>query len=189
MKIKLSNIADIHTGFYLKSVPGADVLYLQVCDFDACGHYKNNSVPLLRTDSIKPKNLLREGDLLFAAKGATNFCSFYDSSVMGKAVASSSFLVISPFNGVEVLPEYVMWFLNRFDILKRLQSQATCGTILSISKAQLEDLDIVVPSLTLQRKILLIDDLQRTCDFLYSQIARKKQLLTSLLLNQAINNK
>lgn len=185
MKKRMHDISDIRTGIYLQGEPDADTLYLQLSDFDACGRYKAMSFPYLKGDRVKARHLLRNGDLLFAAKGLYNFCTMYSSDEIGKAVASSSFLVIHIVEPQSVLPEYVRWFLNRDDILKHLQAQAEGGGILSITKAQVEALEMKIPTVPMQKKILEIDELQRRSNALRSQITEKQQLLISLLLTEA----
>jgi len=183
MCIEIKDIAEIHTGVYLKSEPDADVLYLQVSDFDSEGHFKRLSVPYLKACNVKVSHLLKNGDLLLAAKGETNFCTVYDADTMGKAVASSSFLVIQIKNTGNVLPEYLRWFLNRDDILKHFQTKAKVGRFLSITKAQLEETEIEIPSVEMQHKILNVDCLQRQSEKLVVQIAiKKRQLITFQLI-------
>ena len=68
---------------------------------------------------------LRKNDLLFAAKGASNYCFLYDG-VVEKMVASSSFIIIRIISK-DILPEFLCCFLNTPSVLNKLK-KSSVGT-------------------------------------------------------------
>lgn len=176
MKISLNHIANIQTGVFAKSVAKGDVAYLQPKYFDELGKLTVNLAPDLNSIGISEKHLLKQGDVLFAAKGSKNFAACYDLENMS-AAASTSFFVIRIFEN-NILPEYLTWFLNHQATMKYIKSLARGTSIPSISKEVLNDLEIIIPSLEKQQLIFKIDDLRS---------AEKHITLKLLSLKQALN--
>ena len=71
----------------------ADTLYLQANYFDRNGVLDKAIRPDIKLTEKSSKHLLQNGDVLFAAKGLNNYALVYNEK-MGRAVASSSFIVI-----------------------------------------------------------------------------------------------
>ena len=88
--IKLTDIAEITSGTYQKEITDGDLLYLQVKDFKSSYLADGELKPSIIDSGKIAKYTLIDKDLLFAAKGTSNFCALYRET-MGKAVASSAF--------------------------------------------------------------------------------------------------
>jgi len=179
---KIQDITIVLSGVYLKEIPMGEVNYLQIKDFDRGGEIITPLVASLELNTRTEKHILSEGDLLFAAKGLFNFCALYSKNT-GKSVASSSFLVIKIKDTNEILPEYLCWLLNRDKTLSNLKNQAVGSTMLSITKSQIEEYEIPVPPIDVQRKIIAIAGLQKQEQALYKKIADlQKQLIDKQLI-------
>lgn len=183
MRCCLKNIADIQSGVFLKTVPEGEVFYLQISDFDGEGVYRKVGKPVVPFRFRLQEHLLVEGDLLFAAKGVSNFSAVYRNE-WGRAVASSSFLVVRIKDKQSVLPEFLCWFLNLPYVIGRLKSMAVGSSILSVSKKMLEDVGIELPGLARQRRIIELAELQRQERHLYQVIALKRKKISDRLLIQ-----
>ncbi|OFY38737.1 MAG: hypothetical protein A2X18_08670 [Bacteroidetes bacterium GWF2_40_14] len=184
MNRKIREIADIQSGVYLKTAPDGDVIYLQIKDFEINNNTTSNLEPSIKDNGNISNHLLLEGDLLFAAKGTSNFCVVYNISI-GKAVASSSFFVIRIKN-TEVNPYFLCWFLNSHDILKTLKNHAVGSSIPSITKSMIQDIEFELPSIEKQRLIMEISNLQKKEEELYRSISSQKKVLTSKILTETI---
>jgi len=181
----IKEIATVRTGVYLKETPDGEAHYLQVKDF------QNNALllhtfPTLTINDKVAKYLLSEGDLLFAAKGFANFCAVYREN-WGTAVASSSFLVLKIKDKAKILPEYLSWYLNREDILFFFKNITAGNVMPSISKAMMENLEISIPSVAVQRKIVQLDELCREEEALLEKIKIKRRELVQQTLIQIIS--
>lgn len=186
---KLANIVDFQSGVYAKPGIGADTLYLQSIHFSLSGEFNYSVKPALKLDSGLTKHLLQEGDILFAAKGLSNFAVVYRKSI-GQAVASSSFIVlkIKPAFSQPVSPEFLAWTLSHDQQVRLLHSKQLGTTIPSINISQLKEITVTIPPLEVQHKIVVIQKLHEKEIQINKQLAelRKKQI--QHLLSNALKN-
>jgi restriction endonuclease S subunit len=172
LKAKLAQIADIKTGIFAKPESDGEVVYLQAKHFNEFG--KLSSIPHadLKTDNLTNKHLLKHDDIVFAAKGSKNFAAVYQSDF--RAVASTTFFVIK-IRVSHVLPEYLAWILNNSEMQSILKRHAIGSSMVSISKAVLEELEISVPTIEKQKQIVEISRLSKTEHELRLKIAELRQ--------------
>jgi restriction endonuclease S subunit len=182
LKTELKHIANIQTGVFAKPVAKGDIAYLQPKYFDELGKLTTNLEPDLNSVGISEKHILKQGDVIFAAKGSKNFAARFDLKDMS-AAASTSFFVIRIFEQ-NILPEYLTWYLNHQTTMKYLKSFARGTSIASISKEVLNDLEIIIPSLEKQQLIFKIDNLRSS----ERQITRKLLSLKQALNQQQLYN-
>ncbi len=181
MKIGLKHIANIQTGVFAKPIYKGEIIYLQANHFDEKGRLNTLLQPNLNSTGIVEKHLLKEGDVLFSAKGTKNFATWYKSSNI-PAVASTSFFVIR-LSEKNVLSEYITWFLNHPKTQRLLKTKAKGTSIASISKAVLSELEISIPDIHTQKLILKISILRNKEKELKQQIEnlREKQIQQQLI--------
>lgn len=173
--VEIQKVAMIQTGVFAKATPRPNALYLQQSDFDEDGLLYDTIKPTITIDNSR--HLLLAGDLLLASKGNYNRCVIFPD-IKQKCVASPSFLVIRLYDKFKTLPEYVAWYLNLSIIQNALANRARGTSIMSISKATLEELVIPIPSVDCQRQYIQLAKLQKREQELYKAIAEKrKQLL------------
>lgn len=185
MHIRLKDIVDIQSGIYEKVYPDGDTLYLQVSDFRGGKYLRADIKPMVMLYERVNKYILKDKDLLFAAKGTSNFCVMYRSGDEN-AVASSSFFVLRIIKQ-ELDPEYLCWFLNTPHVLSRLRAHAVGTSIPSITKTMLADLDINILPIEEQRLIVEYNKLQNREVELHTLIAQKKRLVTDHILYSVTN--
>ncbi len=178
---KVRDISNIQTGLFAKPSGKGEVVYLQSRHFDEFGQLFTTLHPDLTADGISEKHLLRDGDVLFAAKGTKNFAAVYEHHNK-PAVASTSFFVIRLTNK-KVLPEYLAWFLNSHSTQTFLKGQAMGTSIASISKVVLESLEIALPGIETQKAILQITKLRTKEKALKQEIEtlREKQIQQKII--------
>lgn len=184
MNVKIKNIAIIRSGIYLKELPDGDAIYLQVKDFNESRLMYDHLKQTVIFSGKSSNHILQQGELLFAAKGTSNFCVKYPA-VIGNAVASSAFFVIKVDDG-RVLPDFLAWFLNLPDTLSLLRSQAVGTATPSITKRMLEELSLNLPDIQTQKKIVEFSHLQKRESELFSEIEQKRNLLNNALLKRII---
>lgn len=181
MKKLIKEISSLQTGFFGKPSSKGDVVYLQAKHFNEHGQLQNVLYPDLEADNISEKHLLKEGDVLFAAKGTKNFAAVFENH-NEPAVASTSFFVIKLMDN-RILPQYLTWFLNSYETQTLLKGQAIGTSIPSISKQVLENLEISVPNIETQKAILQITKLRNREKELKQQIEmlREKQIQQQII--------
>jgi restriction endonuclease S subunit len=181
LKTLIIDISTVQTGFFTKPLGEGDVIYLQVKHFNELGQLQSALHGDLLSAYISEKHLLKDGDVLFAAKGSKNFAAVFENH-NEPAVASTSFLVIR-LTDKKVLPQYLAWFLNSHATQTLLKSQAIGTSIPSISKHVLENLEIAVPSIEKQKAILQITKLRNKEKSLKQEIEtlREKQIQQQII--------
>ena len=181
-RVHLGAIADVLSGVFLKPSPAGDIAYLQVKDLTMFPQVS----PSTRVE-YTPKLgdlLLRKGDLLFVGKGSKYLCRQFDLEI--SAVPSTAFYILRPTGG-DVLPEYLCWFLNHPVTIAAVKTiQAGSSTPL-IHKPALESMEIIVPDLDTQHRVVALSKLQQREKQLLESIAEKKvQVTDQLLFNEII---
>jgi restriction endonuclease S subunit len=191
LRVALKLIAFIRTGIFAKPVKEGQIVYLQSKHFDENGILRSSLYPDLKPEGISEKHLLKNGDIIFAAKGTKNFAALYESLPAGQAgknkpaVASTSFFVIRLNEDFQdkVLPEYLTWYLNSASSQNYLKSQAVGSSIASISKSVIDELELSIPDLDTQNAILRITHLRNAERKLKQQIEslREKQIQQQII--------
>ena len=181
MKTLIKSITSIQTGLFAKPLGEGDVIYLQVKHFDEMGQLQSALHGDLLSAYISQKHLLKNGDVLFAAKGTKNFAAVFENH-NEPSVASTSFFVIRPTNN-KVLPQFLAWFLNNHTTQTLLKGQAIGTSIPSISKQVLENLEIPVPPIKTQKAIVEISKLRNKEKSLKQKIEalREKQIQQQII--------
>lgn len=181
MRTLIKDITNIQTGLFAKPAGIGELVYLQSRHFDEYGQLHSVLHPDLPAEAISEKHLLKDGDVLFAAKGTKNFAAVFENH-NEPSVASTSFFVIRPTDN-KVLPQFLAWFLNNHSTQTLLKGQAIGTSIPSISKQVLENLEITIPSIETQQAILQITKLRNMEKSLKQKIEtlREKQIQQQII--------
>jgi restriction endonuclease S subunit len=181
LKTLIKHISNIQTGLFAKPSGIGNVVYLQSRHFDEYGELQRELHPDLMAEGVSEKHLLENGDVLFAAKGTKNFAAVFEKH-NEPSVASTSFFVLRP-TDKNVLPQYLAWFLNSHTTQTLLKGQAIGTSIPSISKKVLENLEIAVPGMEIQKAILQITKLRNKEKALKQKIEtlREKQIQQQII--------
>lgn len=184
----LREIASIRMGFPFRSrlehdAAGA-VAVVQMKDIDEVNLLHVEEAVRVELADLKAHHLIRQGDLVFRSRGRTNSVALVSADV-GPAVLAAPMLLIRP---VEVLPAYLLWYINLPATQAALAAQAEGTSVRMISKAALEELELPVPSLRKQQLIVEAADLATTEQRLLDRIAQeRKRLADGVLLRYARN--
>jgi restriction endonuclease S subunit len=183
LKTNLGSIASLRSGIYAKPERIGVVRYLQAGDFDAFGTYDDTLQPDLEIDDRISNHLLEANDILLVAKGARNVSVAYREG-MGKAVASSIFMVVRISRPEIVLSEYLVWYLNHPQSQDYFKSESRGSGIPSLNQQSVEKISISIPSLDKQRAIVEYAELARRENTLRHRLdGLRDQMNQSLLLN------
>lgn len=179
-KIHLKELADVLSGVYEKPDPEGEVACLQTKD---CAD--TVVVKLASRVGLTPrvqKNLLRSGDVLFAAKGVNYLCVVFREPDL--AVASTSFFVIRP-KSPAVTPEFLCWFLRHPSVMAYFKAHQAGSATPLIHKPAVENLVVPVPPLERQQRIVELARLSRRARELQLQLIEKREtLMQQLLMNK-----
>ena len=122
----------------------------------------------------KRPEYLCSGDILFMAKGTRN-----DAAVVrelpNNTVCTPNFYLIRLTPGAcNLIPEFLAWQINHFDDQRYFAERSQGSAVPSITKSELENLPIVMPSLK-QQKVMVE---------LITAARREKQQLNQLIENR-----
>lgn len=172
---KLINIAEIISGYSLRAsvseFPLGDIFFLQ------SGNIQKNMIIELKNDQkldfkdLKTKAFTKINDILLGSKGnpAIGFVESDD-----KILVSSSIYIIRVIDKT-VLPKYLAIYLDSTRGHNKLNKITLGGYIKGISKTNLEELNIPIPPVDIQNRIVS----------LYENIIKQKGLLEK---RSTINN-
>lgn len=107
-KVTLKDIAIMQSGIYMKTDSQGEVRYLQVKDVNSENKLDYTQIATVINTGINDKHWLKNGDLLFAAKGGSNYCIQYEGTERS-TIASSSFIIIRPVIS-NILPNPLLFF-------------------------------------------------------------------------------
>lgn len=181
--MKIKDIASVQSGIYEQPKPFGNVYYIQARHFDKNHKLIDTLIPELPLSSRLESHFLEKGDVILAAKGTDNFAVAYQERIH-PVVASSTFLVMRLRDKEEVIPEYVSWFLNLRKTQLFLRGCSKGTSIPSVTKSDVENIDIPLPSVETQKLILRIEELLNNEKVLRRKIeSLKDSLIQQNLLN------
>jgi restriction endonuclease S subunit len=175
---KLTEIANIRSGMVVSKTANNDetllsdayVRMIGTSDFDDDGFLRHDLEPNVLFKTSIEKNFLQYGEIVFNAKGRRFFASLFKNEY-DHIIASASFLVLT-LNSEAVLPEFVVWYLNHTETLKVFDSKMATQVMPSITKQELGDLEIIIPTFETQKQIVTLDLLNK------KHIKIQKELIT-----------
>lgn len=156
MNQRLGDMTDIHSGYLFKKEDKASTkkgfYAIQPKDLTKSGRivWPNYQTPV--TTEPQPVHYLKKSDVLFLSKMNPRPVFVETQPEHSNTIASSHFFIIRP-TSKEVLPEYLYWFLNQQDTRKYIRSVAAGSSILNVKKSDLQEIQVPLPSLEMQKKI------------------------------------
>lgn len=178
MMVLLGDVAVISTGYpfrkKVESEESGDLVLLQIKDLDVAEGADGSGVIRLNSSTGKyRKYLLKDGDLLFQCRGSRHPVAVVKPGLRG--IAASGLHTIRP-DSQQVLPEYVAWWLNHPNSQAKLREDLARGSYIPfVSKSDLAGFQIAVPPLTIQHKIVAIEQLRREERALNDRLMKRKQ--------------
>lgn len=191
----LKTRVDVRAGHPFRgSVPlveGGNAAVIQMRDIAPDGGVAWASLSRTRLASSRTPDWLRDGDVLFAARGARNYAVCL-SQVPAATVCAQYFFVLRC-NSDQLLPEYLAWHINRQPSQHYLRNNAEGTDQLSIRRAVLEDMPIAVPGLAQQRLLVALGDAaaqeRRQLDTLIQNRERLLDALAQQLLSPSAHTR
>ena len=188
--MRLAEIADVRMGYPFRSRlehdPAGEVVVIQMKDIDDANLLHAEGAIKVSLPEGKGHHLIHEGDLVFRSRGRSNSVALVAADI-GESVLAAPMLLIRPHN---VLPAYLHWFINLPATQASLAALAEGTSVRMISKDALQDLDVPLPSLARQRRVVDVAALaQREQALLVDIAAQKKRLAEGVLMRYAKNSR
>lgn len=184
MYIKLKEIVNIQFGYYGKPSNEGTIPYFQAKHFNEFGQLTEEGDVFLEEDDKVKSQLLRNGDVLFVAKGFRFFAAIYKEK-FGKAIASSIFFILRV-DETKVIPEYLVSVLNLPKNLLHFQQSASGSSIPSIRKSELEDFTFNLIPIDEQKKVVALQNLHFEDIQITESLIKEKQKLFQTTISKII---
>lgn len=145
-----------------------------------------NQLPLIFWDG-KPQAFIQPESVLLPSRGGY-FRALYlaasDEAAL-PVIASSQFLVIKP--SAAVLAEFLCWSLNRPKVQRNLLESSQGSNIPMLNSTSVKQLQIGIPPLETQQKILHLNRLGEEEQKLTQALLKNRELMLQCVFQQLIN--
>lgn len=192
MRLKLNKIAKIQSGYIsrgkIESREDGTHFLMQARDMDS-HHLTYRTDSLIRFNPAMSRNdwILNEGDILFMARGARNF-SIMLQEIPDNLLAAACFF-IARVARKDVMPAYLCWYLNQAPAKRYLHRHSGKGVHMPVvRRLTLEEIDIPLPPLEIQKKIVEMNTLMKNEQELTEKLAKKRNALITAACLQTLQN-
>lgn len=187
--MRLSDACTIHTGFTargkLEPAATGGVLAIQLRDISFDGFVDPERLTRVQLQDLADRYFVRSGDVVFRSRGDRNTASALDDRLQEPALAVLPLMVLRPKRDV-VTPEYLAWAINQSPAQRHFDIAARGTNIRMIPRSSLEDLELDVPDIEVQEKIVAVNALaerERELSRLASETRRK--IMNLILVERA----
>lgn len=181
----LGDVADVRMGYPFRSRlehdPLGRVRAIQMRDIDDSSVLRLESAVKVTLPGSKGHHQLQAGDLLFRSRGRSYTVAQVADDI-GDAVLAAPMLMIRP--RMAVLPSYLHWYINLSQTQAVLGSMAAGTAVQMISKDALMSLELPVPGIEEQRRIVDLAALAQREQALMADIANRRRLLVEGVLTR-----
>ncbi len=189
MKASLGDISAIQVGYQsregIRAHPDGSHFLLQARDFNYLHHVDWSNLTRFTPAGSTTKSEIRQGDVLFLAKGQDNF-AYPVNRVATHVLAANSFYILRP-DKATILPDYLAWWLNQAPAQEYIQLNRSGSSLPFLSVSALSRLEVPIPSIEIQRKIGELELLRKKeADLLGLYLSKKLTLIQSVCLNAII---
>ncbi|MDD4102045.1 MAG: restriction endonuclease subunit S, partial [Kiritimatiellae bacterium] len=158
--------------------PHAETLVIQPKDISADGVL---SIDYACRVALSAANPLTPGDVLFINRSRFTACVF-EGSIKAPCVATSAFLIFTPKDPSQLLPEYLALFFNSAEGQNLFKRLTMTTTIPFISLGHLESIEIPLPSIERQKALATFGELNKA----YLRLSSRKAELQKQIIDQQI---
>lgn len=136
-----------------RTVEGGSCRLIRISDVSQDGTWTNTDFAKIEpAERIRDDHFLRAGDVLFPNRGTrTTAIAFREEQP--RVIAGAQFFVLRP-QEASVLPEYLAWFLRTEDSARHFEGRRKGTYVQIVERRDLEELELPLPPLEMQRKIV-----------------------------------
>ncbi|WP_236758540.1 restriction endonuclease subunit S [Aeromonas caviae] len=157
MKVTLEQVVEIRAGHpfrgSIKEVISGNGYVIQTRDQESDGQVAWDSLVCTEVSGRKEPDWLRDGNVIFSARGSRNLASVI-TNVVKPTVCSPHFFVMEVLDSNQVLPSFLAWQLNQSTLQKYFHQCAEGSVQVSIRKTELEKASLTIPPLEQQRLVM-----------------------------------
>lgn len=181
----LRELCQIHSGYTargkLEPVTTGGLPAIQLRDLGKEGGTLEDPLPRYELGDLTARYLVSGGEVIFRSRGEPNTAAVVSEALAEPAAVIVPLIIMRP-DRARVLPEYLAWAINQPDAQRRLGAKAQGTSLRMVPMAALERLDIPLPDLTTQRRIVDLHILAaRETSLLHDLATRRERLHTHIL--------
>ncbi len=157
--VQLKSIASIRMGVTLRgrdatrAVESGSCRLVRISDISQDGSWLNMDFARIEPDErIRDEQFLQAGDVLFPNRGNRTTAIVYRLSE-SRALAGAQFFMLRP-DQTLVIPEYLAWYLRSEESARHFEAHRKGTYVQIIQRSDLAELELPLPSLEVQRKIV-----------------------------------
>lgn len=186
--MRIGEIANIQTGYQFREKveadPGGNIGVLQIKDIPDRRRLTPESIDRVKFDKPYAAYLVRRGDVLFLSRGHKQFAVAIEHD-LGDTIASGYFYILH-IDPAQILPAYLAWYLNQQPMLDQYKQLAKGTHMPFVSMAEFRELEVPIPPLAIQDRIVALAALADQEQSLLTQLAEKRaHLVQSISLTAA----
>jgi len=187
--MKLESVTDIQMGYSFRSrlepEDDGDVAVIQMKDLLDDNTVSCENAIRVYMDSIKETHLVQKGDLVFRSRGNVSTTAILNEDP-GRAIVAAPLIRIRVTKKDKVLPEYLNWYISQRAAQRYLTSRARGTSQIMISVDAVGEMDVEIPSLDRQKKIVELAWLMnRERDLIHKLVEKREQYIASILTQYA----
>ncbi|MFA4943750.1 MAG: hypothetical protein WC789_03500 [Lentisphaeria bacterium] len=169
-----------------RAVPTGSCHLIRIGDISQDGTWlKDAFVRIEPNEPVKVDLFLRPGDVLFPNRGTRATAIVYSLN-LPNTLAGAQFFILRP-NPDRVLPEYLAWFLRTEEAARYFEGRRKGTYVQIIQRSDLAEMEMPVPPLAVQRKIVDVASLALAERAMMERLARlKSKLLNGQLMAAAM---
>lgn len=176
----LGELGELRTGYLLRTAARhAEGGTHSLVQLGNLGEHGIQTAGLIRVDleRVRERDLLKPGDVLFRGRGANYRCVVAGDLPPG-AVAAAPLHVLTV-TRAGILPDYVAWYVNQPLCQAALAAEARGTHVPSVSREAFARLEVPIPPLAEQHRVVEINRLLREERRLCEELARRRERLAS----------
>jgi restriction endonuclease S subunit len=190
MKVKLKKIASVQMGHSFRSRlepdPDGNTSVIQMKDLTQDNRLDDQGLVQVDIKDLKPHHRVEKNDIAFRSRGQTNTAALLDLNLNDAVIAAP--LLRIRVESDSIIPAYLCWFINQPSSQSVLQSKATGTAMKMIGKPAIEEIEVVLPSLEIQKRIIELNELSMDEQKIMKILAEKKGVLIEGILMQLASN-
>jgi hypothetical protein len=184
-RYRLADISDTQTGLTVRdrltSTDFGGVPAIQLRDLASDGRVNLTSLDRYPLAGVASKFLVGPGDVVFRSRGNRNTATLIDDRLNEPAVALLPIVIIRSRREL-VEPAFLAWAINQQPSQRQLDGKARGTSMRMILKGDLDNLEIDIPDLSTQRRIVELAGLAEREHELAMLVADKRKLLIAMNL-------
>jgi len=189
MKKKMSEVADIRAGYTQRSQENVtetrEYFMINIRNVSDDGLIDYLGVTSVKLPPVDERFFIKEGNVLLSARGTRQIAAVCEIDAP-RLLVGTQFFVIAPDTRI-VLPGYLAWYINSTEAQSYITSRVMGSRVVMLKIGDLIDLEVPVPPLAIQDKIIEIARLFREERGLTNRISDLKVQLLAGQISQLVN--